>query len=442
MKTNINSEQLQNWNEQFVKNQTALFFQDTLVNNSIKESTINRDTKLKSRTLFSTEIKTGQIRAQKQSERCWLFSALNMLRVKTIQEMNLSSQFAFSVNYLCFYDKLEKANFFLENVLRTGEDIFTSEYGKSLLRHPIQEGGQWFMFCNLLHKYGVVPEEVMPETHHSTDSTELNRYINRILRNAACELLSCIRRGADQIQLSEKKEEFLTCVYTVLCCTLGTPPQQFTYDYYDKDHNYQLLEEMTPQKFADKFILQNPDDYVCIVNAPGQNRRFGEVYTVDHFGNMEGGQTSLYYNLEMYKIKPLLIKQLKDGESIWFGCDCLNMMDRPNGIMSAHIYDSDTIFGVNYQMSKADLLDYCESSPNHDMVITGYKEMPDSSFGWKVENSWGETSGQNGYYFMDDSYLDDYAFQFMIHKKHLSQEQLADLKKEPVVLKFDDPLGA
>lgn len=53
------------------------------------------------------------ITAQEQSGRCWLFAALNILREKVAEKCHLE-QFELSQNYLSFYDKLEKANNFLE----------------------------------------------------------------------------------------------------------------------------------------------------------------------------------------------------------------------------------------------------------------------------------------------------------------------------------------
>ena len=50
---------------------------------------------------------------QKESGRCWLFAFMNVMRLPMIKKYNLEPNFEFSQNYLFFYDKLEKANFFL-----------------------------------------------------------------------------------------------------------------------------------------------------------------------------------------------------------------------------------------------------------------------------------------------------------------------------------------
>src|SRR5579875_1452723 len=55
---------------------------------------------------------------QKQSGRCWMFAGLNLLRVGAMKAMNLKD-FEFSQNYTMFWDKLERANYFLESIITT-----------------------------------------------------------------------------------------------------------------------------------------------------------------------------------------------------------------------------------------------------------------------------------------------------------------------------------
>lgn len=47
----------------------------------------------------------------------------------------------------------------------------------------------------------------------------------------------------------------------------------------------------------------------------------------------------------------------------------------------------------------------------------------------------------DGRYMMDDSFLEKYAFQFVINKKYLTRTQLSELKQKPIVLRSDDPMG-
>ena len=62
---------------------------------------------------FSTRLDDWGPTDQKSSGRCWLFAATNLLRVGVMKKLKLKS-FEFSQNWLMFWDKLEKANYFLE----------------------------------------------------------------------------------------------------------------------------------------------------------------------------------------------------------------------------------------------------------------------------------------------------------------------------------------
>ena len=90
--------------------------------------------------------------------------------------------FELSQNYLMFWDKLEKANYFLENILATLDEPVGSRLLDWLCASPLQDGGQWDMFVNLVKKYGVVPKEAMPETESSSRSADMNALMTLKLR--------------------------------------------------------------------------------------------------------------------------------------------------------------------------------------------------------------------------------------------------------------------
>ena len=65
---------------------------------------------------------TGEMKAtsQNRSGRCWGFAGLNLLRIYLGRKYKLKN-FEFSQNYFMFYDKLEKANYFFENIIETAD---------------------------------------------------------------------------------------------------------------------------------------------------------------------------------------------------------------------------------------------------------------------------------------------------------------------------------
>ena len=95
------------------------------------------------------------------------------------------SQIEFSQNYFMFCDKLEKANYFLENIIKSRDKSYESRLITHLLKAPVQDGGQWDMFVNLINKYGAVPKDEMPETYHSSKSGAMNYILTHKLREFA-----------------------------------------------------------------------------------------------------------------------------------------------------------------------------------------------------------------------------------------------------------------
>ena len=126
--------------------------------------------------VISTEMK--KVTNQKASGRCWGFAALNLMRIELARKYNLGD-FEFSQSYFMFFDKLEKANYFLENILLTLDESSDSRLISWLVSSPIQDGGQWDMFVNLMEKYGIVPQSVMPESYQSSQSRMMNRFLTR-----------------------------------------------------------------------------------------------------------------------------------------------------------------------------------------------------------------------------------------------------------------------
>ena len=48
-------------------------------------------------------------------------------------------------------------------------------------------------------------------------------------------------------------------------------------------------------------------------------------------------------NTKIENLKEAAIKQLKDGETIWFGCDVGKQSDRQKGLLAADLYATDTV---------------------------------------------------------------------------------------------------
>ena len=437
----ITNERTQAFRKAFEQNSKQIALQRGVVKNGIRASAENIQTHVENTPVFSIDLATGKVANQKQSGRCWMFAALNTFRHKLLTTFQLKD-FELSQNYTFFWDKYEKANYFYENILNTADQPVTSREVAFLLQTPQQDGGQWDMIVSLFQKYGVVPKSVMPESSNSSNSRDLNNYLNKLLRKHAVLLRQMIWEEATEEEIQANREAMLQEVYNLLAISLGTPPTVFDFEYRDEEKNYHLDQGLTPQSFYDKYVDVDLDEYISIINAPTEDKPFMKSYTVDMLGNVVDGKQVKYLNLEMEDFKALAVKQLEQGESVWFGCDVGQSSTRDSGIMALDAYDVEDLFDVDLTMTKAERLDYGESLMTHAMVLTGVDLIDGQAKKWKVENSWGEKVGEKGFFVMSDEWMDEYTYQIVVRKEFLTPEQLAAFEAEPTVLAPWDPMGA
>lgn len=390
---------------------------------------------------YSVDLDAGKVCNQKQSGRCWMFAAYNVFRLEVMRKLNLKNM-ELSQAYPLFFDKLEKCNFFLENILATLDEKTSSRLLSHLLKDPIGDGGQWNMFVGLTKKYGVCPKEMMPESFSSSRTRDMDGLITLKLRKDAAILRKEHIGGKDLAALRGLKESMLKEIYGILVTCLGKPPVSFTYETRDKDGRYVRIEDITPLEFYDRYVGLNLDDYVSLINAPTSDKPFHRSFTVKFLGNLVGEKVR-YLNLPIEELKRCALSQLQDGEVVWFGSDVGKDLLRPEGLLSLGVYAYDSLFGCDFSMTKEERLDYGESLMTHAMVLTGVNVRDDGKADrWKVENSWGEESGYKGFYAMDDAWFDQFVYQVVVNKKYLTPEELAEYDSDPIELEPWDPMGS
>lgn len=416
--------------------------ENAISHNGLLTSLEKRSSAVENTPVFSLDLTKDKVSDQKASGRCWMFAALNTFRHKMIAGFQLED-FELSQAHTFFWDKYEKSNWFLEQVLATADQELTSRKVKFLLDTPQQDGGQWDMVVSLFEKYGVVPKSVYPESISSSNSRELNQILNKLLRQDAQILRELVAAGANSTELQAKKEELLQEVFNFLAMNLGLPPRQFDFSYRDKDNNFHSESGLTPQVFFKKYVDLKLDDYVSIINAPTADKPYGQSYTVEMLGNVVGSKPVRYLNVEMDRLKELAIAQMRAGETVWFGSDVGQSSNRKAGIMADGMYDFTSSMDIQLTQDKAGRLDYSESLMTHAMVLTGVDlDENGKANKWKVENSWGEKVGNKGYFVASDSWMDEYTYQIVVRKEFLTEAELAAYEAEPIVLAPWDPMGA
>ncbi|HEM3122614.1 TPA: aminopeptidase C [Streptococcus suis] len=426
----------------YLANPSLQATENAVSHNGLLKSLETRQSAIDNDYVFSIDLTKDAVSNQKASGRCWMFAALNTFRHKLISDFKLEN-FELSQAHTFFWDKYEKSNWFLEQIIATADQEIGSRKVKFLLDTPQQDGGQWDMVVALFEKYGVAPKSVYPESISSSASRELNQYLNKLLRQDAQILRDLLAKGASSKEVQIQKENLLQEIFNFLAVNLGLPPRSFDFAYRDKDNVYHRDTNVTPQAFYEKYVGLKLSDYVSIINAPTTDKPYNKSYTVELLGNVVGAPAVRYLNVEMNRFKELAIAQLKAGESVWFGSDVGQSSNRQTGIMATNTYDFSSGLGIHFHQDKAGRLDYSESLMTHAMVLTGV-DLDDNEqpLKWKVENSWGDKVGDKGYFVASDSWMDEYTYQIVVRKEFLTQEELAAYQAQPQVLAPWDPMGA
>jgi len=458
----IGPDQLTQWREAFTQNPANRLMQNAVTRAALDDVALDRDVVTGIDHTFSHVLDDWAVTSQKKSGRCWMFAGLNLLRVGAMKKMNLQS-FEFSQNYTFLWDKLERANYFLEQIMLTADQGVDDRVVAYLLDHPLDDGGQWNMFVNVVKKYGLVPKSAMPESESSSNTPRMNANLKMILREGAAALRELKASGAVREALDAKRQDVMQTVYRVLAIHLGTPPTEFDWRWNDKDKKFHTDGTMTPQEFARKYCTIDLDDYVCLVHDPRPSSPVGKAFTVAHLGNVigaEGGGVAVgdggvrYVNVDIELMKDATRRSITErGEPVWMGCDVGKMMHRELGIWDAKLFDYAGVYDTQFTHDKADRLTYHSTLMTHAMMFTGVDVDTDStpdgleknSGGprrWRVENSWGDENGVKGYYTMNDSWFDEYMFEVAVHKDLLPAGVVAAAQSEPVVLPPWDPMGS
>ena len=389
---------------------------------------------------FSVEIPTLDVANQQASGRCWLFAATNVLRERIARELNLE-RFELSQSYLAFWDKFERANYFLESILAT-KDLPTDDRRVAfILTTGVHDGGQWDMFVNIVEKYGVVPKDVYDETWQSCHTGGMNHVLNRNLKACAAKLRAMAGKGADEKALQAEKADMLGKIYGFLCSCYTEPPKTFDFEYVDKDKQYHVERGLTAQSFKDRYVGDYLNEIVSVINAPTKDKPFHRTFTVELLGNVVGGKPVKYLNLPMEELKAAIIRQLQGGQVVWFGSDVGKFGEREKGVWDDQSFDLGLLTGLDLTLTKEDALNYWFSAMNHAMVITGVNlDEQGRPTRWKIENSWGDKNGEKGYYICSDTWFDQYVFQASIEKAYLG-DAAALMAQKPIVLAPWDPMG-
>ncbi|KAI6883489.1 peptidase C1B, bleomycin hydrolase [Hortaea werneckii] len=401
-----------------------------------KPSTILKDTQY-----FNTAIphEGSPVTNQRSSGRCWIFAASNVFRIAIMQKFDVKS-LELSQAYLFFWDKVEKANYFLESILDTLDEDVDSRLIGALMAGPVGDGGQWDMIVNLVSKYGIVPQTLYPDSWNAMNSSVMDRLLTTKLREDGLRLRSLASSSSSTEKVAATKEKMMQDVIRILTLCLGPPPsatEKFTWEYYDSSHKFKTV-SLTPLEFAETTHVKR---FFSLTNDP--RNPYNRLLSVDHLGNVWDGRPITYVNVDKIVMKEACVAMLKKGLPIFFGSDVGKQSDSQKGIMDTDLVDYELGFNVKLGMSKAERLLTGESAMTHAMVLTAvHLDKDGKPVRWRVENSWSASAGTEGYFVMSDEWMDEYCYQAVVDPSVVDRDIRDVLKQEPKVLPLWDPMGA
>lgn len=397
-------------------------FEEKYKSNYISDIAFNKKEVEKFQNEISINIPTMKPVSQGNAGRCWIIAGLNMLREHAVKKIKWSSlineEFCFSPGYICFWDKIEKANCFLEKAIKYKNESYDKREVNSWFRYAITDGGFWTYFKDIVKKYGLVPAEIMPETFQSSNTEEMNNRLNYFLRKTGAEIRRVGLEGKKIEEIIEIKELAMKKIFTFLCRCYGCPPDSFVYPNIEDIEGSRKY--YTPISFCDELIGDYLDNFLNVISLPYEKLPFGEMCVLRDVYQVVGGQEEVFLNLALVQLKNRCIEQLKDGLPIVCTADDDKMCREDLQLWDDSCFDYQEVTGFDFEMSRKDYFQLKAGLACHSMMITGVRLGEDGEPEyWKIENSYGIDGLHEGYFKCSDSWFDRYMVSVVLSRKYL-----------------------
>ncbi|MDC4163410.1 aminopeptidase [Mycoplasma sp. T363T] len=534
-------------NLSYQKNREYLLTRNALVTNDINTlatNVFNPDKNL-NEFLIDAQKPSFSITDQDMSGRCWIFAGLNALRRRTADNLKMSN-FVFSQTYMDFWDKYERANTFLHKMVEKANIDLDDRDLNSELRNAGQDGGWYGYFDNLVNKYGLVPQEIMPDSFSGHNTFILNELLQILLIKATKEI------RANQKD-SKKQEDIIKStlkkVLEMLILAYGPVPTKFDWQYQadakkeeenkekdkkeedskkseqnkaleNKEANKQTeelkkqeekdkqefkeikaefsyIKGITPLEFAKEYVKYDSAEFLDLWTIGNdQDYKINQKYELKDSNNIIEAANFTFLNVDKKILKLFTLANLISKQTMWFAADVLHYRDNKTGAFDNEHFDYDALFNSDFSIDRNQQVRHHFISSNHAMAICGVdfdeqktlnnqkalvqkykktKKINQYEFAlelantfefkkWRIENSWGGKVGVKGFYYMTDSWFNDYlidvvvstnaADNFFANPKFINEE-LIDLVKQlktkeilkqaieskPILIDGYDPLG-
>ena len=407
--------------------------ENAISNMGIREASLNKNIINQHDFIFSNQIDTKDVTNQKKTGRCWMFAGLNMVRMHIAKKLNME-KFELSESFLYFYDNMEKANLFLQRVIDTKNLDIKDRKVEDVFYSTPEDGGYFEFFYYLIKKYGIVPKTNMGEIFHTEESHFMFYTLESALKKIAIE----IRATDDEKEIEILRKKGLSYAYNIFVKSIGKPVKNFDFKYYDKDDKYHIEKNMTPKSFFDKYIGDFFDGKVKLLNDP--RHPYNRILVDKVAKNSVDLPDLIGINVDMQTMKRACQKSIKNEETMWFACDIDINEDRESGVLDENLFNFDQTFTNFPKMTKEERINARYSTACHAMNLTGFDKIEKEVKFWKIENSWGEDDGKDGYFSMTDKWFEENTFEVIIDKKYLPKKVLDSFNKEKIYYDEFDPM--
>lgn len=331
--------------------------------------------------------------SQDQTGTCWSFSTTSFLESEIIRLTGKRIDLSEMYNVRNTYNK--KAQNF---VMRQGKAQFS-------------EGGLAHDVINSVAEYGMVPQSVftgldVTETKHNHDE----------LQNLLTGMLTELVKNPEK-KISPKWKQ---AVNAVLDLYLGANPGEFLYE--GKKYN--------PKSFV-AYTKINPKDYISITSFT--HEPFYQSFILNVPDNFSNGS---FYNIPLNELIQNIDNALDKGFTLALDCDVSEAtFSGKNGIavIPANTEDDKaSITEIKPEKMitpeyRQELFENYTTTDDHLMHIVGKAKDQKGNIYYKVKNSWGTTSGKDGYIYMSVPYLKLKTISVLLHKDGLLAKTKKDL---------------
>lgn len=344
---------------------------------------------------------------------CWLEATLQYISIYSINKYG--KHYFFDDCYLMFFDKLEKASLFFENIIKEINNPIFGRENSFILSNAMTDKGQWHMARNLIQKYGLALCDC-DERNIAPKTTELNIYISYILRKKAFEMRDAYKKGLSLSEIYKFKDEALQSIFNILVSFYGNQYENSI------SKKYQGL---TPKGLFNKKIKFPFDEYVSIY--PTQRKQMIETEILFD-GNVSECSGNEFLGVSDEQFQKLLERHLNENNFCWCSGDfgkfyikSLKLLDDFCFSKNATIFENFNINGMN----RSDIIDYHLAHLSHAFVLTG-SNGNDSYCAY--DSAYDAMSGNICR--ISDSWVSKYLLQAVVLKKYIDNYEKVSHEKE------------